>query len=67
MMSVISFTKVDKNIIEDADMGGPMLIIIIFGLLLLTWGKVQFGFIYGFSFTGCIGIFSLLRVMIKWD
>lgn len=35
MMSVISFSKVDKNIIEDADMGGPMLVIILFGFLLL--------------------------------
>jgi len=35
MLSVISFTKVDREIIEDADMVGPVLIAIIFGFLLL--------------------------------
>ena len=35
IVSVLSFRKVDKEIIDDADMGGPVLIAIIFGFLLL--------------------------------
>lgn len=35
IVSVLSFKKVDKEIIDDADMGGPVLIAIIFGFLLL--------------------------------
>jgi len=68
IVSVLSFRKVDKEIIDDADMGGPVLIAIIFGFLLLLVslrvnfqrGKIYFGFIYGFGLTGCIGVFSLL-------
>lgn len=35
MGGVISFTRVEKDIIEDADMGGPVIVAILFGLLLL--------------------------------
>ena len=64
MLSIISFRKIDKQIVDDADLSGPLLIAIIFGTLLLFRGKVQFGYIYGFGLTGCIGIFCLLKSMV---
>ena len=57
MLSVISFRKIDKEIVEDADLSGPLMIAILFGTILLLRGRVQFGYIYGFGLTGCIGIF----------
>jgi len=63
MLSIVSLRKVNKEICEDADLTGPLLIAIIFGSILLLRGKVQFGYIYGFGFTGCVGIFCLLKAM----
>ena len=64
IQSILSFRKVNKEILEDADLTGPLLIAILFGVILLLRGKVQFGYIYGFGFTGWLGIFWLLKAMI---
>ena len=64
VQSILSLRKVNKEILEDADLSGPLLIAILFGVILLLRGKVQFGYIYGFGFSGCVGIFWLLKAMI---
>ena len=35
LISVLLFYKVDKKILEDSDMAGPLLIFIVFGLALV--------------------------------
>jgi len=53
----MSLRKVNKEVVDDADLAGPLLVAILFGTILLLRGKVQFGYIYGFGLTGCLGIF----------
>jgi len=62
---VMMFGKVDKNILDDGDMGGPFLFLILFGASLLLRGKVQFGYLYGFGIFGCVMIFMLINLMSK--
>lgn len=57
IFSIMSLRKVNKEIVDDADLAGPLLVAILFGTILLLRGKVQFGYIYGFGLTGCVGIF----------
>ena len=52
VLSVASLRKVNQEVVDDADLAGPLLIAIIFGTILLFRGKVQFGYIYGFGLTG---------------
>jgi hypothetical protein len=44
-------------------MAGPVLVAILFGLTLLLKGRVEFGNIYGFGLTGCIGIYFLINLL----
>ena len=53
--------KENKEILDDADLTGPLMIAILLGTVLLFQGKVQFGYIYGYGLTGCLSIFGLLR------
>jgi hypothetical protein len=46
-------------------MAGPVFVAILFGLFLLMKGRVEFGNIYGFGLTGCIGIFFLINLLSK--
>lgn len=44
--------KSNKEILDDADLAGPLMIAILLGTVLLFQGKVQFGYIYGYGLTG---------------
>ena len=44
-------------------MAGPIIVAVMFGLSLLFKGRVEFGNIYGFGLTGCIGIFTIINLM----
>lgn len=55
-------------------MAGPLLVCVTFGFLLmlvrnlhnfLQKGKVQFGYIYGFGLSGCLGIYLIINLMSK--
>lgn len=61
LLSIAKLKKVNKEIVDEADMAGPLMIAILFGTILLLKGKVQFGYIYGFGITGCLAIFCLLK------
>jgi hypothetical protein len=72
-----------ENILEDADLAGPLCFCLLFGSCLLLSGKVrivcfsvesaliyiafslqvQFGYIYGFSVFGCLGMHSIINLM----
>lgn len=47
------------------DMAGPLLVIFLFGLSFLFKGRMEFGNIYGFSLTGCIGLFCIINLLSK--
>jgi hypothetical protein len=46
-------------------MTGPIFVAILFGLSFLLRGRVEFGNIYGFGLTGCVGIFLIINLMSK--
>eukprot|EP00357_Protocruzia_adherens_P013392 CAMPEP_0115041952 /NCGR_PEP_ID=MMETSP0216-20121206/45980_1 /TAXON_ID=223996 /ORGANISM="Protocruzia adherens, Strain Boccale" /LENGTH=250 /DNA_ID=CAMNT_0002423981 /DNA_START=39 /DNA_END=791 /DNA_ORIENTATION=+ len=61
--SVLFFKDCEKDIMDDSDMAGPLMFILLFGMFLLLSGKVHFSYIYGFSMIGCVGLYVLLNLM----
>nr|KAF6394293.1 Yip1 domain family member 7 [Pipistrellus kuhlii] len=53
----------DGSIMNETDLAGPLLFCVALGAMLLLAGKVQFGYIYGMSAIGCLGIYALLNLM----
>ncbi|XP_069868640.1 protein YIPF7 [Dipodomys merriami] len=53
----------DGSIMNETDLTGPILFCIALGATLLLAGKVQFGYVYGMSAIGCLGIYALLNLM----
>ncbi|KAI7858624.1 hypothetical protein BDC45DRAFT_433639 [Circinella umbellata] len=57
------FRIVPDNIMDDADMAGPLLFMLLFGVFLMLSGKVHFGYIYGVGLLGVVSIFLILNLM----
>ena len=55
--------KTDALILQDTDVIGPVAFCVMFGVLLLFSGKIQFGYIYGIGVLGCIAMYFLLNMM----
>ena len=54
----------DRHIMDDTDLAGPVLFCIAFGwFLLLSSGRVQFGYIYGLAVVGWLMMYSVLNLM----
>ncbi|XP_021118070.1 protein YIPF7 isoform X3 [Heterocephalus glaber] len=53
----------DGSIMNEMDLAGPVLFCVTLGATLLLAGKVQFGYVYGMSAIGCLGIHALLNLM----
>ena len=53
----------EKDVATYDDMAGPIMVAVIFGLSLLFKGRVEFGNIYGFGLTGCIGIYCIINLL----
>ncbi|XP_014642547.1 PREDICTED: protein YIPF7 [Ceratotherium simum simum] len=53
----------DGSIMNETDLTGPVLFCVALGATLLLAGKVQFGYVYGISAIGCLGIHALLNLM----
>ncbi|XP_024288031.1 protein YIPF5-like [Oncorhynchus tshawytscha] len=53
----------DGNIMNETDLAGPMVFCLAFGATLLLTGKIQFGYVYGISVIGCLGMYCLLNLM----
>merc|ERR1712094_59520 len=51
------------DLIDDADMAGPIANCMLLGITLLLRAKLQFGYIYGISAIGCGGMWFLLNLM----
>lgn len=57
------FRKLDKHIMDDSDIAGPLLFCFLFGVSMLFGGKIQFGLIYGVAILGWLSIYLLLNLM----
>ncbi|XP_050005605.1 protein YIPF7 [Alexandromys fortis] len=53
----------DGSIMNETDLTGPILFCVALGATLLMAGKAQFGYVYGMSAVGCLGIHTLLNLM----
>ena len=53
----------DGSIMNETDLAGPMVFCLAFEATLLLAGKIQFGYVYGISAIGCLGMFCLLNLM----
>lgn len=63
-LSVLNPLKAtDPHIMDDTDLTGPLLFCLAFGGFLLLHGKVQFGYVYGFSALGCLAMYVVLNLM----
>lgn len=51
------------TILDDADLAGPVSFCLLLGICLLLSGKVHFGYIYGFSVFGCLGIWGIINLL----
>ena len=65
IFGVITLKRIDKKFVEDTDMGGPLLIFLIFAFSLVLQYKTCFGYIYSISLFGSVLIFILLNLMSK--
>ncbi|XP_063039640.1 protein YIPF5-like [Engraulis encrasicolus] len=55
--------EVDGSIMNETDLTGPVLFCIALGAMLLMNGKSHFGYVYGISAVGCVGMYMLLNMM----
>ncbi|RKP02350.1 hypothetical protein CXG81DRAFT_10911 [Caulochytrium protostelioides] len=57
------FRPVDKHIMDDSDLAGPLFFCFCLGVFLLLSGKVHFGYIYGLATMGCASAYMILNLM----
>ncbi|XP_061102702.1 protein YIPF5-like [Conger conger] len=57
------FKPADGSIMHETDLTGPILFCVALGATLLMAGKIHFGYVYGISAMGCLGLYSLLSLM----
>ena len=65
MISILILRKIDKKFLEESDMAGPFLIILIFAFSLVLQYKTCFGYLYGISVFGSFFMFLILNLMSK--
>mmetsp|Transcript_112088 Transcript_112088/g.327872 ORF Transcript_112088/g.327872 Transcript_112088/m.327872 type:complete len:266 (+) Transcript_112088:138-935(+) len=63
MKGIAFFKRLDEEVLRDADLGGPLVIIFALGFCLLLAGKLVLGLLYGWGMTSCIFICLLINVM----
>ena len=67
MKMVLRLGKPENDMVEDADLSGPIIIALCFGVLLLLSGKVHFGDIYAIFVVGNILMYFLFNFMSQID
>uniref|UniRef100_A0A8C4RSX3 Yip1 domain family member 7 n=1 Tax=Erpetoichthys calabaricus TaxID=27687 RepID=A0A8C4RSX3_ERPCA len=55
--------QTDGSIMNETDLTGPVVFCLALGTTLLLAGKVHFGYVYGISALGCLGMYMLLNLM----
>lgn len=58
-----SRNALSDEILNDADLAGPLIFFLLFGLFLLLAGKVHFGYIYGVALFGTVSLHNLSKFM----
>lgn len=53
----------ERDVMVDTDMAGPLCFVLLMGFVLLFSGKVSFGYIYGVGLLGSVSIYALLNMM----
>lgn len=56
-------SQLDKSVMEDSDLAGPLVFALALGGEMLLSGKVSFGYIYGFGLFGCFALALVLNLM----
>lgn len=56
-------SSISEDVIQDADLAGPILFCLLFGLLLLLSGKTHFGYVYGVALFGTTSLHLLFKLM----
>ncbi|KAI8892741.1 hypothetical protein BC833DRAFT_610781, partial [Globomyces pollinis-pini] len=57
------FSTVDRHIMDDTDLMGPIIFYFLLGGFLLLSGKIHFGYIYGLATLGCLLMYAILNLM----
>jgi len=60
---IIPNRSISEHILDDADLAGPIFFCLLLGACLLLSGKIHFGYIYGFSVCGCMGMCGVLNLL----
>lgn len=55
--------SLEADVMEDADLAGPLAFALALGGELLLSGKMHFGYVYGFGVSGCIAMTVVLNLM----
>lgn len=56
-------TAINENLMEDADMAGPIVFGILLALELLLAGRIHFAYIYGLGLFGCLATTLIINLM----
>ncbi|KAF8757179.1 Yip1 protein [Rhizoctonia solani] len=56
-------SALDEHIMDDADLAGPLIILLCLATCLLMSGRPQFGYIYGVAVFGAGSLYTLLNLM----
>ncbi|RJE17721.1 hypothetical protein PHISCL_09940 [Aspergillus sclerotialis] len=57
------FAQIDQHLMDDSDLYGALLYIVLYGTFLLLSGKVFYGYIYGVAVFGTIALHLILSLM----
>ena len=57
--------NVPAELLDDGDMAGPLVFCLVLGAEMLLTGKINFGYIYGFSICSAIGAYGILDLLMS--
>ncbi|KAE8374311.1 Yip1-domain-containing protein [Aspergillus bertholletiae] len=57
------FARIDQHLMDDSDLYGALLYIVLYGTFLLLSGKVFYGYIYGVAVFGTVALHLILSLM----
>ena len=57
--------NVPAELLDDGDMAGPLVFCLILGAEMLVTGKINFGYIYGFSICSAISCYGILDLLVS--
>lgn len=61
------FRRIDQHLMDDSDLGGPLIFVLLFGTCLRLSGSIHFGYVYGLGLFGSISLHTILSLMAPSD